>query len=336
MLSRRHSWIIGCCAVILVVLVQAAIFGSLPKGGDPGEKSVIVKKGTTTWALATSLKNEGLISSATLFRVSSLLLHKGRIVAGEYVLNSNMSIFGIARKMALGQRKIYTLKIVEGYNLHDVALDMEKNGLMGRREFLSLARDRNVLRRMGITGESLEGYLAPDTYFYSKETDIEGFLGPIIQRTLKFFEKEDVRKRMAELSLSREEVICFASIIEKEARLEEEKSLISAVFHNRLKAGMSLDADPTVIYGRQSFDRELRKIDLTTYTPYNTYLFKGLPKGPICNPGRSSLLAVLYPAKSDAIYFVSRNDGTHVFSRTIDEHNHYVMVYQKHRSRKPQ
>jgi UPF0755 protein len=336
MLSRRHSWIIVCCAVILVVLLQVAIFASVPKGGDPGKRPVVVKKGTTTWAVATSLKNEGFISSATLFRLSSLLLYRGRIVAGEYELSSGMSIFRIARKMALGQRKIYTLKIIDGHNLFDVAGEMEKNGLMGRREFLSLARDRDRLRKMGIVGESLEGYLVPDTYFYSKETDIEGFIGPIVQRALKFFEKEDIKKRMAEVALSREQVICLASIIEKEAKLEEEKPLISAVFHNRLKTGMSLDADPTVIYGRQAFDRDLKKTDLTTYTPYNTYLMKGLPKGPICNPGRSSLLAVLYPAKSDAVYFVSRNDGSHVFSRTLNEHNHYVMVYQKNRSRKPQ
>lgn len=336
MLNRRHSWIVVCGSVILAVLFQIAIFGSVPKGGDLGTKSVVVKRGTSTWAVATSLKNEGLISSATLFRLSSLLLYRGRIVAGEYELASGMSIFRIARKMGLGQRKIYTLKVVEGHNIYDVAGEMEKNGLIGRREFLSLARDQKVLRKIGITGESLEGYLAPDTYFYSRETDIEGFLEPIVQRTLKFFDKEDTRRRMAEFGLSREQVICFASIIEKEARMEEEKPLISAVFHNRLRSGMSLDADPTVIYGRQSFDRDLKRIDLTTYTPYNTYLIKGLPKGPICNPGRGSLLAVLYPAKSDALYFVSRNDGTHVFSGTLSEHNRYVMVYQKNRSRKHQ
>lgn len=336
MLRRGPSWIAVCCASILIVLLQVAIFASVPKGGDLGKRSVVVKKGTTAWGVATSLKNEGYVSSATLFRLSSLVLYKGRIVAGEYELSGDMSILQIARKMALGQRKIYTLKIVEGYNLFDVAEDIEKNGLMNRQEFLSLAQNRNFLRRMGIPGESLEGYLAPETYFYSKETDIEGFIEPIVQRTVRFFEKEDIRKRMAELALSREQVICLASIIEKEAKLEQEKPLISAVFHNRLRTGMSLDADPTVIYGRQAFNRDLKKSDLTTYTPYNTYLIKGLPKGPICSPGKGSLLAALYPATRDAFYFVSRNDGSHVFSKTIDEHNHYVMVYQKNRSRRPQ
>jgi UPF0755 protein len=335
MLRRKYNWIIACCAVVLVVLLQVAIFGAVPKGGDSGKEPVVVKKGTTTWEVAASLKKNDFISSATLFRLSSLLFYRGRIVAGEYELSHDMSIFQIARKMALGQRKIYTLKIVEGYNLFDVADDMEKNGIMRRLDFLSLARNHDFLGKMGITGESLEGYLAPDTYFYSKETDIEGFLEPIIQRTVKFFEKEDVRKRMAQLGFSRDQVICLASIIEKEAKLEEEKPLISAVFHNRLKAGMSLDADPTIIYGRQAFNRSLTKADLTTYTPYNTYLIKGLPKGPICNPAKNSLHAVLHPAKSDAVYFVSRNDGSHVFSKTIDEHNHYVRVYQKNRGRKP-
>lgn len=334
MLRRKYKWIIVCCAIILAVLLQVAIFASLPKGKDSSKRSLVVKKGTTTWGVATCLKSQGFISSATLFRLSSLLLYRGRIVAGEYELSTGMSMVQIARKMALGQRKIYTLKIVEGYNLFDVAEEMEKNGLMTRSDFLFFARNRDRLRRMGVLEESLEGYLAPDTYFYSRETDMEGFIEPIVQRTLRIFEKEDIKRRMVELGLSRDEVICLASIIEKEAKLEDEKSLISAVFHNRLRIGMSLAADPTVIYGRRSFNRGLTKADLAAYTPYNTYLIKGLPKGPICNPGRSSLLAVLYPAKSDAVYFVSRNNGSHVFSRTIDEHNYYVMVYQKNRYRK--
>jgi UPF0755 protein len=336
MLRQGHKWITLCAVVALVILLQVAIFATIPGGGGLDKERFVVKKGTTTWGVATSLKKEGFVGSAGLFRLSSLLFYRGKIIAGEYELSRNLSIVQIARKMALGQRNIYTLKIVEGHNLFDVAADMEKNGLMNRADFLSLARNQDHLRRVGIIGESLEGHLAPDTYYYSKETDVEGFIEPIVQRVVRFFEKEDIKQRMKEIALSRDQVICLASIIEKEAKLEEEKPLISAVFHNRLKMGMSLDADPTVIYGRRAFNRSLTKVDLATYTPYNTYLFRGLPKGPICNPGKSSLLAALYPANSDALYFVSRNNGSHVFSKTINEHNHYVMVYQRNRSRKPQ
>lgn len=336
MLRQGHRWVAVCCASILIILLQIAIYASIPKGGGLDKGQFVVKKGTAAWDVARGLKKDGIISSAALFRFSSLLFYRGRIVAGEYELSSDMSVVQIARKMALGQRNIYTLTIIEGHNLFDIAESMEKNGFIGRSAFLSLAQDQDRLRKIGIACDSLEGYLTPDTYFYSKETDIEGFIEPIVQRTARFFEKEEIKKRMKELALTRDQVICLASIIEKEAKLEEEKPLISAVFHNRLKMDVSLDADPTVIYGRGAFKRSLTRVDLTTYTPYNTYLFKGLPKGPICSPGKSSLLAALHPAKSDAVYFVSRNDGSHVFSRTINEHNHYVMVYQKNKSRKPQ
>ncbi len=130
------------------------------------------------------------------------------------------------------------------------------------------------------------------------------------------------------------QVLSFASIIEKEARLEQEKRLISAVFHNRLRLGMTLDADPTVIYGRESFNRELKKADIEAETPYNTYRVKGLPKGPICTPSKSSIMAALYPEQSDMLYFVSRNDGSHVFSRTMEEQNRFVALYQRNRNRK--
>ncbi len=336
MLRQGRKWAIACCAGILIILLQVAIFSSIPKGGGSGKGPFVVKKGTPAWSVSKGLEKDGLITSAALFRLSSLLFYRGRIIAGEYELSSDMSIIQMARKMALGQRNIYTLKIVEGQNLFDVAESMEKNGFMGRSAFLSLSQNQDRLRKMGIAGDSLEGYLAPDTYFYSKETDIEGFIEPIVQRTARFFEKEEIKERMKELGLTRDQIICLASIIEKEAKLEEEKPLISAVFHNRLRIDMSLDADPTVIYGRRAFGRRLTRVDLTTLTPYNTYVFKGLPKGPICSPGKSSLLAALYPAKSDAVYFVSRNDGSHVFSRTINEHNHYVTIYQKNKSRKPQ
>jgi UPF0755 protein len=132
------------------------------------------------------------------------------------------------------------------------------------------------------------------------------------------------------------QVLSLASIIEKEAKLEKEKRVISAVFHNRLRLGMTLDADPTVIYGRESFSRSLNKADLSAETPYNTYRLKGLPKGPICSPSKSSIMAALCPEQTDILYFVSRNDGSHVFSRTIQEQNRFVAFYQRNRSRKQQ
>lgn len=322
-------------AVILFLSTQALIFASIPNDTDGRLRSLVVKKGTNTRVLAEQLAAEGLVSSRYLFLAFSGLAYRGRVVAGEYELSPEMSIIEVARKFATGQRKIYTLRIVEGYNLINIGEAIEKAGITDRKTFLGLAGSREFLNRLGIPSVSLEGYLMPDTYFYSKETDVEGFIERLAQRTFKVFEAPEVRQRMTELGLDMHAILTFASMIEKESKFDEERRVVASVFHNRLRAGMSLDCDPTVIYGAGAFHRDLTRQDLAAYTPYNTYLFRGLPKGPIASSSKSAIMAVLYPAQSDFLYFVSRNDGTHVFSRTMQEHNQYVMAYQRNRGRKP-
>jgi UPF0755 protein len=329
----RHKGFALFAATILLLLVIFTIV-RVPIGSDRTKTSFVVKRGTKTEAIAHLLKREHRVRSEYLFLLCSFLLHKGRIIAGEYELSPHMSILDIAGKMADGDRKMYTLRIVEGYNLYTIGCVIEKAGIMDGKDFLKVATDPDFLRRVGVPSDSLEGYLAPDTYFYSKEVDVDEFLEKIAQRTVRFLDREDMRLRMQELGMDAFQVISFASIIEKEAKMEEEKRLISAVFHNRLRLGMSLDADPTVIYGRGEFGRDLTKADLAADTPYNTYRMKGLPKGPICSPSRSSIVAALYPDQSDVLYFVSRNDGTHVFSKTLEDHSRFVAFYQRKREKK--
>jgi UPF0755 protein len=322
-------------ALLALALIIAFLFtiATSPRSSDKNMVNLIVKRGTKIGGVASLLKNKDLIGSRYIFMACALLLHKGRIVAGEYELSKNMSPVGIAGKMAKGERKVYTLCIVEGHNLYSVGENIQRVGIMEDRAFLDLARNSQFLRRLDVPSDSLEGYLFPDTYFFSKETSVDEFIETIVRRTFKFFEREDLKLQMQNIHMNMFEVLSLASIIEKEAKLEMEKPLISAVFHNRLRVGMTLDADPTVIYGQSSFDRSLTKSDLMTMTPYNTYRQKGLPKGPICNPSKSSIIAALNPDKSDVLYFVSRNDGSHVFSRTISEHNRYVNIYQKSKNR---
>ncbi len=322
-------------AAALFLMSQPLILASIPLDTDGPLKPVVVRKGMHFPEIARLLKDEDLIRSSSLFMAYSLLAYRGKIIAGEYELTRQLSIAQIAARMAAGQRKIYTLKIVEGYNLGAVADALQKAGIMDGNAFLRLARDNAFLGKLGISGDSLEGYLAPDTYFYSKETGVDAFLEGIARRTFVFFERGDVNARMAELRMSPYDVLTLASMIEKEAKVEQEKPLISAVFHNRLREGMSLDSDPTVMYGIGMIPKALTRADLGAPTAYNTYVIKGLPKGPICTPSTSSLLAALYPAPSDVLYFVSRNDGTHVFSRHLREHNQFVAVYQKNKKKKP-
>jgi UPF0755 protein len=332
MLTKRNKRIIAA-AVALFVVSQPVILASIPLDTESKVKPIIVKKGTHLHEVAQLLKEEDLIRSGWLFMACSLVTHRGKIIAGEYELSKHMSIARIAARMAAGQRKVYTLKIVEGYNLNAAGEALEKAGIMDRNAFFRLATDDLFLNKVRIPADSLEGYLAPDTYFYSKETDVEAFLERIIRRTFAFFEKEDIKARMAELHMNTYDALTLASMIEKEAKIEQEKSLISAVFHNRLQIGMSLDSDPTVMYGIGPTPKALTKVDLSRPTAYNTYRIKGLPKGPICTPSTSSLLAALYPAPSDFLYFVSKNDGTHVFSRHMSEHNQFVTIYQRNKKK---
>ena len=321
-------------AIVILLLMVSFLVVRVPMGPDRTLTSIVVKKGTRTTTVALLLKRDHRVRSEYFFLLCSLLLHRGRVVAGEYELSDSMSILDIARKMADGDRKVYTLRIVEGYNLYTIGEIIERAGIMDAGAFLRLAGNPDFLKRFAIPSDSLEGYLAPETYFYSKEIDVDEFLEKIVQRTLRFFDKEDIRLRMQELGMDAFQVISLASIIEKEAKLEGEKKTISAVFHNRLRMGMSLDADPTVIYGCGGFKRDLTKADLAARTPYNTYHLKGLPKGPICSPSRSSIMAALYPDGSDVLYFVSRNDGSHVFSKTMERQNHFVAIYQRKKGRK--
>jgi UPF0755 protein len=329
--GNRKSLLFLICSLCFAIFMCA--LACVQKGSERGSGNIIVKRGTKIATVASNLESDKFIRSRYLFLFCSSLLYRGRIVAGEYELSRDLSIYQIARKMAKGERKIYSLKIVEGFNVFSVGDVIQKSGIMDRSAFLQLATDGEFLRNCRITGDSVEGYLFPDTYFFSKEIDVEEFLQKIIQRTFAFFEKDDIQRDMAKIGMTTPDVLCLASIIEKEAKLESEKELISAVFHNRLRLGMTLDADPTVIYGRGAFDSPISKSDLSANNAYNTYRHKGLPKGPICNPSRSSIMAAMNPAQKDVLYFVSKNDGSHVFSRTIEEHNRFVVMYQKHKTR---
>lgn len=332
-MRKKQNRNILITAIFLFVVTQTLIFASIPQESNREQVNVVVKSGTGLWNIAGKLKSNGFIYSSYLFMLCTLP-YSGRLIAGEYTLQKDMSILDIVQKMGRGERNIYALKIIEGHNLYNIGESAGKSSIMSSEDFLRLSKDRGLLQKLGITGDSLEGYLAPDTYYYSKEVEFNVFIEAIAKKTFKNFEKEDIKKRMEELKFDIHKTLTLASIIEREAKLKEEKPIISAVFHNRLKMGMPLDADPTVLYGTRAFNGPIKKTDLTTYTPYNTYTFAGLPKGPICSPDKNSIMAALYPASVDYFYFVSKNDGTHVFSKDMDEHNRFVAMYQRSKNAK--
>jgi UPF0755 protein len=231
--------------------------------------------------------------------------------------------------------KHHLVTIPEGFTLSQIAQLLENLNLVEKKGFLQKTSSPAFIDALDLSqtaGATLEGYLFPDTYHVLREMDPEDVIRMMVHRFRKVF-GPDFSQGASELGIPERDVVILASIIEKETSLPEEKPLISAVFHNRLKKKFPLQSDPTVIYGIRNFNGNLTKEDLLRPTPYNTYLQAGLPPTPICNPGRDSLRAAVRPAPVPYLYFVSKNDGSHYFSSDIEEHNRAVWKYQKTRRR---
>jgi len=200
-------------------------------------------------------------------------------------------------------------------------------GLTDGPVFIRSANDIAIVKALGVEADSLEGYLFPDTYHFPKGLPLDEIMGTMVNRFQEIFSTE-WQERSRQMGMSIHQVVTLASIIEKETGAAFERPLIASVFHNRLAKRMRLSSDPTVIYGIKDFDGNLTRKHLKTANPYNTYLNKGLPPGPIANPGVAALEAALYPAETDYLYFVSKKDGTHQFSTSFKEHNRAVRKYQ--------
>jgi UPF0755 protein len=235
---------------------------------------------------------------------------------------------GILNKLVSGDVDYRRFSLPEGYSIFQAAELLEQKGYFTGAEFLEKCRDRAVLVRLGVKEESVEGYLYPATYNLSRGGNVEQLISQMIEQFERRF-AELTAKKGGEAGLSRHAIVTLASLIEKEAVSSEEKPLISSVFHNRLKIGMPLQSDPTAVYGLRAFAGKISRADIERRSPYNTYLIKGLPPGPIGNPGAEALEAALHPADTNYLYFVARQDGTHQFSRTLEEHNRAVHRYLK-------
>jgi UPF0755 protein len=241
-----------------------------------------------------------------------------------------MSPLSILQQLTDGSVRLHRLSVPEGFNIHQIAENVEAAGFCDRQSFISAATDEEFVRRMNISASTFEGFLFPDTYYFSKDVSSQQIISAMVARFHKAFLPE-WKERAKEMGFSVNEIITLASIIEKETGVGSERPIISSVFHNRLKRKMRLATDPTVIYGIKNFNGNITKKDLNTYTPYNTYMISGLPPGPIANPGSESIKAALYPATTKYLYFVAKRDKTHHFSSTLEEHNRAVRKYQLRR-----
>jgi UPF0755 protein len=249
------------------------------------------------------------------------------INTGEYELNRAMNAKEILKKLTSGDIYKRRVTIKEGTSIWAIGQLLDDAGLAVKDAFSKLVTDTPFITSLGINEQSLEGYLFPETYFFSKPIDAQRIIRMMFDQSVRNWPKH-FANQAEELHYSRHEILTLASIIEKESGLVAEQPVISSVFHNRLKQGMKLQADPTVIYGIPNFNGNLTKADLERPSPYNTYVNYGLPPGPITNPGKSAIEAALFPAKTEFLYFVADKKGGHHFSVTLAEHNKAVARYQ--------
>jgi UPF0755 protein len=316
------------CMLMVVIIVGFGMFFTRPAQKNGTDQIIIIRDGMSLKEVAATLKSKGIITNKDLFMLWTRILGNSRkIKAGEFLLNSGMTPVRIMETLIRGNVITYTVTVPEGFSIEQIGDILAANGLTDKKSFISLAHEPAIIQKYGISGPSLEGFLYPDTYQFGKGLPPLLIIDVMVKR---FWEiTGPYMKRIGDLGMTVEEVITLASIVEKETGSAEEMPLIASVFLNRLKKGMRMESDPTVIYGMNDFTGNLTKKDLLESTPYNTYLIRGLPPGPISNPGLASIKAVLYPAETDYLYFVSKNDGTHFFSRDIKEHNRAVWTYQK-------
>ena len=334
-ITRTRVVFISIGLFFLVVVFLSLGFGLLlvspaDKGGS--DQVFIVKEGSSLKEVAADLEKTGLITNKTLFVLWTRVKGYGKdFRAGEYSLSPAMAPVQMMEILRKGLVILHPVTIPEGFTRDQIADALAAKGLADKRRFLELTQDKALLRQYGISGPSFEGYLFPDTYHFSRGTPALAILDTMVKRF------KQVVTPLMEVSqrtgMKFEEVVILASIVEKETGRPEERPLIASVFLNRLRLGMRLESDPTVIYGIENFDGDLKKKDLTDKTPYNTYVIHGLTPGPIANPGLESIKAVMDPARTDYLYFVSKNDGSHHFSKTLAEHNRAVEIYQKRKGK---
>lgn len=315
-------------AIVLVLGAAWLAYGLLLPAGPTQEKLVQLKPGSSARHIAAELADAGIIRSQYAFLLWHSLHHKP-LKAGEYAFDHRATTREVYDRIARGDIYFQTLTIPEGYNIFDIAAAVEEAGLGKREDFLKIARTETALvHDLDPQAPSLEGYLFPDTYHFTRTQSLHDMAATMVRR---------FRQAAKEMGLNQNvhDVVTMASIVEKETGAPDERPEVASVFYNRLQKNMPLATDPSVIYAavlNNRYSGAIHQSDLRFDSPYNTYRKAGLPPGPISNPGRASLQAAMHPAQTDYLYFVrdpGDNQGHHRFTRTYSEHAANVQAYRR-------
>jgi len=338
--GRAGRWVLG--SFIAAVLAGASLLGlawrdleefrSNPYGSDD-EKLVEIPRGASLGTTIHALSRAGVLSNERLAWLYARYLRRDRraVKAGEYAFRGALPPDEVLDRLYRGAARVFRFTIPEGVRMDEIAAIVERSGAARAEELLLLMRDDKVAWKLGIPAVSLEGFLFPDTYTFVGRPLPHAILEAMVRRHDEEW-KQIEADRAPGIDLGQVQLVTLASIVEKETGNPSERPRISCVLHNRLRKGMPLQADPTVMYatllrtGRWSND--ITRPDLRSTNPYNTYTRTGLPPGPIASPGRASLRAAVHPADCDELYFVARNDGTHAFCRDLECHNTEIHRWQ--------
>lgn len=320
-------------ALVLGAVVAASLTFFALSWRSPAAVEVEIVPGSSVRVIAAELTRKEVISTPKLFELFARARRMNRTMrAGTYAFPAGMTLRQVLEKIGRGDVKQYPFTVVEGWNLREIAIALAGQPFLADagvpEQVLLLARDPAFIAGLGFSGlPSLEGVLFPDTYFFVKPLDATAFLKRLTARFREVWAALDPNA-IAATRMTQAQIVTLASIVEKETGATAERPLIAQVFFNRLRARMPLQSDPTIIYGLPNYNGNIRKSDIVNPHPYNTYVHAGLPPGPICNPGKAAIEAVLHPAATEYLYFVARGDGTHLFSSNLTEHLQAVMQYQ--------
>lgn len=334
--SISAKWKIAVIAALVILVagifcIRCAVFLWLPPGNGKHAWIFDFREGYSLKKIAGQLEQTGVVSSEKLFILYARLKGaEGGVKAGAYLFNDGMTPAVILHKLLTGDVYVRRFAVPEGYSMYQIAELLGRRGIVGREAFLEQCVNPELLAELGIRATSVEGYLYPCTYDIAPRTTAADLVREMVSQFRKHLSAE-LETRSAAARLSTEEILTLASMVEKEAVAPADKPLIASVFFNRLKKKMPLQSDPTAVYKIRAFAGKVSSKDIMIDSPYNTYKIRGLPPGPIGNPGRDAIEAVLNPAQTKYLYFVSRMDGSHYFSTNLEEHNRAVNKYLKSR-----
>ncbi len=335
-LERRRKKAVAVGFFLFVVLLWLAIhflnkaltFKNTAADGRNQLKVVEIAPGSSLSDIARELGAKQVITSELLFTIVATARRSTRnLKAGEYRFNTAMSPLEVLSRLEQGHVMLHEFTIPEGFTVKQIAERLEKSGLSDAEEFMRLTEDSEFCGKLGVEGSTLEGFLFPDTYKIARGLSTRDVIRIMIGRFWSVWAREAGEKGPIE-GRSLREIVTIASIIEKEALFDSEKPLVASVIYNRLDRNIPLQCDVTIRYPLDNYGTHLTYADLKMDSPYNSYLYTGIPPTPICSPGLSAIRASLEPAETDYMYFVSMNNGHHKFSLTLKEHNRAVHKYQ--------